>query len=96
MPRKVPPYLVEELNGKLLLHVYVINQRDNVMIIRTYYTVKQGVCYLVSDSGLSPTNDCLWDVYTQCKHVGEYDPNVKYKDSSKTLDAQEFEKIIFG
>jgi hypothetical protein len=73
-----------ELEGGLFVHVYISTfhgyKQKIFNLSQDYYTVKDAKVLQIHKNGLSETNDDLWTFVTQCKKVGKYNPNKKYKN----------------
>ncbi len=61
--------------------------------MKDFYTVKEGKVLMVNDGLEQATGDTLIDLVSQCKRIGIYNPNKKYKRLIKDYSYSELNKL---
>lgn len=87
--------LSKELEGKALEHVWVSNMGDTFFCAKDYYTVKDGRVYFIAKDGvLQPSEDTLLSVKSECRIIGNYNPNRQYKGKRTTMNQAAIKKAL--
>ena len=92
--KAVNQYLAKKYEGKLFVCIDLLKSFGNSYTInKDYYTVKNGIVYMVNDGKEFATGDKLLSIQTNCKQIGIYYPNKIYKRIMKTYTYSEFKKL---
>ena len=70
--------MTTDLEGKLFLSIFTVQLKDDVMICRDLYTVKNNRVYEVRQNDLCLTEDTL-DSVLSLACIGDYDENMCYR-----------------
>lgn len=92
---EIEKHLAKELEGKVFEHVWVTNSEDTFFCAKDFYTVKDGqVYYIAKDGALQASDDTLLSIKSECRKVGIYNPDKKYKATRNTLKQTELKKAL--
>jgi hypothetical protein len=92
---EIEKHLANELEGKVFEHVWVTNSGDTFFCAKDYYTVKGGqVFFIAKDGALQPSDDTLLSIKSECRSVGNYTPERKYKGKRNTMKQVELKKAL--
>lgn len=85
--------LKKKYEGKLFVHIYLLHYSKTFVVNKDYYTVKDGLVYILEKGKLTPSKDTLFDLSLDCIMVGKYNPNKTYKRKIKEYSYSEFKKL---
>lgn len=96
--KQIENKLWDELDGGLFVSVYINSfhwyKQRIFNLNKNYYTVKDKKVLEIHKSGLHPTGDDVWSFITECKKVGTYNPNKKYKNICKEITYSFINKLL--
>jgi len=85
----------EACNGKLFLNIGLMgNPSMGYHTYGDYYTVADGVVYLVNRGTFQRTTDMLIQLVIDCKCVGEFDPGAHYEPRSRYLSFAKAKRML--
>ena len=82
-----------DFEGKLFVNISMCQYKGSIGVSKHYYTVKSGIVYMINEHGEQPTGDTLLTISAECKAIGKYHPERKYKSSHKTYTVSQFCKL---
>ncbi len=91
--------LESKCEGRLFVYIWMHTlslSGKKYLIAKEYYTVINGVVYIIEGDGskLTPSGDSLFEITTECRRVGVYNPSKKYKQVNKVYTYSEFKKLL--
>jgi hypothetical protein len=97
--QKIEDSLKKELEGKLFVDINVSTFQGNTYFVsKDWYTVLNGKVVLLSNGvdGSAPaeTGDTLLSLITDCKRIGVYNKDKKYKRILKKYTYSEIKKLL--
>lgn len=93
--QKLHDKIISQYEGKLFRNIDITNGLGEVYISMVYYTVQDGqVCIIENDSSLSPVEDNIVSLISECKMMGKYDSQRKYRRKYTTMTFDEFKKAL--
>lgn len=90
---EVEEMLAKKLEGKVLVHIYMLQYGKTISIIKDHYTVQKGIIYIVENKKLTPSKDTFFDLDKECVVVGIYNSSKTYKRIIKNYTYSEFKKL---
>lgn len=87
--------LSKELEGKVFEHIWICNNCDTFFCAKDYYTVKDGIVYFIAKDGkLQPSGDTLLSIKSECRRIGTYNADKKYKGIRHSMTPSEIKKAL--
>ena len=86
-------HFAEKFEGGLFINICLLQYGGEITVNKDYYTVKNGLVFMVNDGKEQFSHDSLLSIETDCMRVGKYNPEKIYKRKMKTYTRQEFCKL---
>lgn len=83
-----------QMEGKVYEHVWVTNMEDTFFCAKDYYTVKGGEVFFINDGIEQRSGDTLFNLKSESRYIGHYNPDKTYKGKRITLKQTEIKKAL--
>lgn len=85
---------MDNAEGKLFEHIYLLHYGDLFTLCTDYYTVKEGLVVLVNNNSFQYSGDKLEILSNDCIEIGRYSPDCAYPMKRKQYTHKEFKKLF--
>lgn len=86
--------LAPKMEGHLYEHIYITTIGDQYLVCKDFYTVHDGLVYMVNDGRKQATGDTLENTNNECVCIGKYDSKAIYQRKLLYYDKEEIKKLL--
>jgi hypothetical protein len=90
----IEEYLAKEYEGKLFVNIFLLPCFGSYTVRKDYYTVLNGLVYSTHEGELHASGDTMLSLQTDCKKIGKYNPDKKYKTTTRNYSYSEIKKLF--